>query len=72
MRVKVEDHKNLERDVNTKAVINTDSLAYYENKKKRKAAKEQAERLNNLEANVERLNITMENILSKLDQIIQR
>lgn len=67
MKQKVESHPNLERDVNTKAVINTDSLAYNRHKMRRKAAMEQKEKIQAMESEISRLNNMMEIILNKLD-----
>jgi predicted nuclease with TOPRIM domain len=69
MLQKVEDHENLRRDTNSKAIINTDNSSFAIHQKKRTETRQQRERINRLEKEVSGINEKLELILSKLDKI---
>lgn len=75
MRQKVESHPDLERDVHSKAIVNTDNQAFHAHKQRRKAAINQKKKMAEMEQTIEgltnsvtQLNSLVEKLLTNLEK----
>lgn len=68
-RAKVEGHDGvLERDLNSKAIVNTDRNAFLAYKEKKRKKQAERDRIDKLESDVQQINTTMQEILSLLKE----
>lgn len=70
--VKVENHSELRRDDSSQAIINVDKQQYAAYKRKKYMAKQKAERLNNVESKVDKLQEDMKDIKQLLQQLVAK
>lgn len=70
--VKVENHGELRRDDSSQAIINVDKQQYTAYKRKKYMAKQKAERLNNVESKVNKLQEDMKDIKQLLQQLVAK
>lgn len=54
-KAKVEDHKNLERDLSTTAIVNTDTIAYERYMRDKESRLDTKNELNDLRSEIEQL-----------------
>jgi hypothetical protein len=66
MRAKVIDDKNLEKDMNTGAVINTNTAAYFQAIERANKAKQEKERIAHLEKEVSDIKDMLKQILERV------
>jgi hypothetical protein len=66
MRAKVIDDKSLEKDMNTGAVINTNRAAYLQALERANKAKQEKERIANLEKEVSDIKDMLKQILERV------
>lgn len=66
MRAKVIDDKSLEKDMNTGAVINTNRAAYLQALERANKAKQEKERITNLEKEVSDIKDMLKQILERV------
>jgi hypothetical protein len=70
MFAKVKDHDNLVRDMNSKAILNTDKLALQEYYKKRELAKKELDEKNESKQRLDKIENEMSEIKDLLRELI--
>jgi hypothetical protein len=70
MFAKVKDHENLVRDMNSKAILNTDKLALQEYYKKRELAKKELAEKNESKQRLDKIENEMSEIKDLLRELI--
>lgn len=68
MKVPIENKPNLERDIKSNAIINTDNIGYRRAIEARKAKVEMEKRLSKVENELADIKSILERIISKLDK----
>ena len=63
--IRVEGHKNLYRDENSGAIINTDSHGFSQYKKSKRMKLTQREELDNMKKDIEEIKFLLKQIVSK-------
>jgi len=69
-RVKVQDHSNLERDLKSNAIVNTNKSAYDLAKKRAAAAQKERDRLRDVTREVNEIKCEMHEIKNMLTQLL--
>jgi hypothetical protein len=72
MFAKVKDHENLVRDMNSKAILNTDKLALQEYYKKRELAKKELVEKNESKQRLDKIENEMSEIKDLLRELVGR
>lgn len=68
MKVPIDNKPNLERDIKSNAIINTDNIAYRKAIESRKARIDADKRLSKVESELADIKSILERIISKLDK----
>ena len=71
-RVKVKDNRNLERDLKSNAIVNTNRHAYELAKKRAAAAQQERDKLRDVTREVNEIKCEMHEIKSMLTQLLDK
>jgi hypothetical protein len=71
-RVKVQDNRNLERDLKSNAIVNTNRQAYELAKKRAAAAQQERDKLRDVTREVNEIKCEMHEIKSMLTQLLDK
>ena len=71
-RVKVQDNRNLERDLKSNAIVNTNRQAYELAKKRAAAAQQERDKLRDVTREVNEIECEMHEIKSMLTQLLDK
>lgn len=63
--IKVEGHKNLYRDEKTGAIVNCDTIAYEQYKKRKNIKKTEREELDQIKSDIEEIKMMLKQITNK-------
>ena len=71
-RLKVEERKDLERDINSHAIVNTNKSAYEMAKKRAKEAQKERDKLRDVTREVNEIKCEMHDIKNMLSQLLDK